>query len=160
MRPCLGVCTALLLQLTSSPPVSAQIHAGIHCSQEMHKRLAKDLKLSRLQTQLHNRILKYHKAGNARAMNVAHKHFMASLNSRQKEIVMKCHDEAHSHGINRKIHDRMASELKLSEQQLAIHDQLVDALHRGEHAKATELHDAFVETLSSRQREIVKKYHP
>lgn len=160
MKAHLGMCIAFLIQLTSSPPLPAQTHGGTHCSASAHDEVASRLGLSRLQTALYERVLKYHAAGNARAMKIAHGHFVASLNAKQKAALMNVHDEAQGHGIDRKKHDRMAAELKLSKEQLALHDRLLAAMHHGDPAKVTELHDAFVATLSADQRKIVEKHHP
>ena len=160
MKAHLGMCIAVLIQLTGSPPLPAQTHGDPHHDAIAHGEFARSLGLSRMQTVLHERVLRYQAAGNARAMKVAHGHFMASLNTKQKAAMMNVHDTTLAHGIDRKKHDQMASELKLSKEQLSLHDRLLDAMHRGDHSTITKLHDAFVATLSADQQKIIKKHHP
>ncbi len=126
----------------------------LHCSHEsdgIHGGIAKMINLSPEQKELHKKMMELHDQ------------FVKTLSEEQKKIFNSSggHHHAQMAHETSKGHDELAMKMKLTKEQLELHNLVMELHNQGKEAEMKKAHDRFVESLTDEQKKLMEELaHP
>lgn len=151
-------CNLCLICRAADPVCKNKEMHSSHESGLAHDELAKKMNLSPKQQELHKKITELHMSGNEVEMKKLHDQFVKSLSKEQKELLEACgHKHAHMiHGVNAD-HDEIGRKMNLSDEQLKLHNLIIELHAEGKEEEMKKAHDQFVSSLTDEQKQLLQK---